>query len=173
MRLRAFVVQSSVGPSSRITSTPVTPSSILGLAIVSSATTSSAVVKLPWTLARKLGPTGGRLIRHAPVLHPPAGRQPLDAAPLWADPLDRAARGASDLIPESCTGSGGRAARGGRGGGVFARHRRSDRTRRQRGAPAPAVPRVAAVDVLGRVDELASSVDAVTGAAIGPYRKFG
>jgi len=30
---------------------------------------------------------------------------------------------------------------------------------------------VAAVDVLGRVDELASSVDAVTGAAIGPYRK--
>jgi hypothetical protein len=89
MRLRAFVVQSPVGPSSRITST------------------SSAVVKLPWTLARKLGPTGGRLIRHAPVLHPPAGRQPLDAAPLWADPLDRAARGASDLIPESCTGSGG------------------------------------------------------------------
>jgi hypothetical protein len=30
---------------------------------------------------------------------------------------------------------------------------------------------VTAVDVLGRVDELASSVDAVTGAAIGPYRE--
>ena len=30
---------------------------------------------------------------------------------------------------------------------------------------------MAAVDVLGRVDELASSVDAVTGAAIGPYRE--
>ena len=28
-----------------------------------------------------------------------------------------------------------------------------------------------AVDVLGRVDELASSVDAVAGAAIGPYRE--
>ena len=42
------------------------------------------------------------------VLHPPAGRKPLDAAPLWEDPRAyRAARGVSDLIPESCTGSGG------------------------------------------------------------------
>jgi len=30
---------------------------------------------------------------------------------------------------------------------------------------------MAVVDVLGRVDELASSADAVTGAASGPYRK--
>jgi hypothetical protein len=30
---------------------------------------------------------------------------------------------------------------------------------------------VAAVEVLGRVDELARSVDAVTGAAAGPYRR--
>jgi hypothetical protein len=42
-------------------------------------------------------------------------------------------------------------------------------------APAPGVPRVAAVDGLRRVDELADgtggSVDAVTGAAIGSYRE--
>jgi hypothetical protein len=59
--------------------------------------------------------------------------------------------------------------------GVFARYGRSDHTRRQRVAPAPGVPGVAVVDVLGRVDELADgtggSVDAVTGAVIGPYRK--
>ena len=43
-------------------------------------------------------------------------------------------------------------------------------------AQAPGFGRMTAVDVLGRVDELADgtggSVDAATGAAIGPYRKF-
>jgi hypothetical protein len=49
-----------------------------------------------------------------------------------------------------------------------ARQARASRgARKQRAAPAPGVPRVAAVDVSGRVDELAS----YTGVAIGPYRK--
>ncbi len=55
--------------------------------------------------------------------------------------------------------------------------RSGDHTRRQRAVPAPGVPRVAAVDVSGRIDELADgtggSVDAVTGVAIGPYWKSG
>ena len=59
------------------------------------------------------------------------------------------------------------AARGGRGGGVFERHDRSDHTRKQAAVSAPGDARMTAVDVLGRVDELADgtggSGDAVTG----------
>ena len=62
-----------------------------------------------------------------------------------------------------------------RGGGVFGKHGRSDHTRRQRVAQAPGFTGMTAVEVVGSVDELTDgtggSVDAVTGTAIGPYRK--
>jgi hypothetical protein len=62
-----------------------------------------------------------------------------------------------------------------RGGGVFGRRGHSYQTRRHRAAQTTGFTRMTVVEVLGRVDELADgmggSVDAVTGAAIGPYRK--
>jgi len=52
---------------------------------------------------------------------------------------------------------------------------RSDHTRKQGPAQATGISRMTAVDGLGRVGERADgtvcSVDAVTGAGIGPYRK--
>ncbi len=61
------------------------------------------------------------------------------------------------------------------GRGVSARDVRSDRPRTCRGEHTPGIIRMTAVDMRGCVDELADgtggSVDAVTGAAIGPYRK--
>jgi hypothetical protein len=60
-----------------------------------------------------------------------------------------------------------------RGGGVFGRHGRSYHTRRQRVAQALGCTGMTAVEVLRSMDELTDgtggSVDAVTGAAIGPY----
>ena len=61
------------------------------------------------------------------------------------------------------------------GRGVSERDGRSDQPRTRRGAHAPGGARMAAIGVLGSVDELADgtggSVDAVTEAAMGPYRK--
>ena len=61
------------------------------------------------------------------------------------------------------------------GGGVAERGRSGDQPRRRRGVHAPEVTRMTAVDVLGSGNELTDgtggSVDAVMGAAIGPYRK--
>lgn len=63
-----------------------------------------------------------------------------------------------------------------RGGGVFGRHDRRYQPRRQRVASVLGFTGMTAVEVLGSVDELAAgtggSVDAVTGAAIGPYWGF-
>ncbi len=73
------------------------------------------------------------------------------------------------IAPEGRTGMSSRERRG---GGVFGRHGRSDQTRKQRAA---GVARIAAVDVLGSVDEMTdgtgTSVDAAVGADMGPYRK--
>ncbi len=59
------------------------------------------------------------------------------------------------------------------GGGVFGRHRRRDHTRGQRVAQALGFAGMTAGEGLGSMDELTDgtggSVDAVTGAAIGPY----
>jgi hypothetical protein len=61
------------------------------------------------------------------------------------------------------------------GRGVFERDGRSDHPRGMAGTQSPRVANMIAADVLGRVDELTEgkggSVDAATGAAIGPYRK--
>jgi len=96
-----------------------------------------------------------------------AGYEDTNDAERWnVDPrAHRATRVASDLIPESCTGSGGMssAERGPRRRRLCSTRSESDHTRRQRAAAAPGVPTMAAVEVLGRLDELASSVDAVTG----------
>jgi hypothetical protein len=62
-----------------------------------------------------------------------------------------------------------------RGGGVFGRRDRSYQTPRQRVAQALGFTGMTAVEVLGSVDELTDStggsVDAVTEAKSGPYRK--
>jgi hypothetical protein len=62
-----------------------------------------------------------------------------------------------------------------RGGGVFGRHGRSYQIRRPRVAQALGLTGMTAVEVLGSVDELTDgtggSVDAVTEAKSGPYRK--
>src|SRR5262249_12536314 len=89
----------------------------------------------------------------------------------------RASSGWRGTRPEPESGTGVRElSRGRRGAGVVAQHDGSAQTRGSKGpAQAPAFGRMTVVDVLGRVDERADgtggSVDAVTGAAIGPYRK--
>jgi len=65
---------------------------------------------------------------------------------------------------------------GGRpGGGVSERHRGSDQTRKHRVAQAPGFTRRTAINLSGVLNQLTDrtvySVDAATGAAIGPYRK--
>ena len=60
-------------------------------------------------------------------------------------------------------------------GGVSKGAARSDQLRTPRGEHAPRAANMTAAGVLGRVDEVTDgtggSVDAVMGAAIGPYRK--
>jgi len=115
-----------------------------------------------------------RLAAHptCPVLQPPVGGELLDFDSLSADPrAHRATRVASDLSWATAPGSTGMSSRECHGGGVFGKHGRSDQSQKQRVAQAPEFTGMTVVDELGRVDELASSVDAVTGAAIGPYRE--
>ena len=58
------------------------------------------------SLQQRLFKTGGRLIRHARQLHPPTGREPLDADALSADSrAHRAIRGASRLLKAESGGS--------------------------------------------------------------------
>jgi hypothetical protein len=57
------------------------------------------------SLQQRLVKTGGRLVKHAPVLLAAPGGEPSDAAPLWSDaPADRSATIASG-IGEPQTGS--------------------------------------------------------------------
>ena len=61
------------------------------------------------------------------------------------------------------------------GGGVAERGRSGDQPRTRQGAHGREIARMTVVDVLGNGNELTDgtggSVDAVLGAAIGPYRK--
>jgi len=99
--------------------------------------------------------TGGRLIRHA--RYPPVCRKPLDAVPVSADSrTHRATSGAPDVISPS-----------------------ADQPETYRGRTSPGFARRPAIHPVGKAeralneltDWTACSVDAVTGAKIGPHRK--
>jgi YHS domain-containing protein len=98
-----------------------------------------------------------------PVLHPPACREPLDAAPVWADPrAHRATRVAPQLIAGPAHGaramqSGGRTRRVSLTGTVGV-----TKPRRPAVAPGPCVARMTSVDVSERANEL-------TGGRVGSF----
>jgi len=114
----------------------------------------------------------------ADLLHPPACRGPLDAAPVSADSrAHRATRVASDLIWNLVQGAEEMSSdRGPRLAVPLNDTPRSDAHSEGRAAAqATGIARMTAVDALGRVGERAHgmvcSVDALTGVGIGPYRK--
>jgi hypothetical protein len=116
-----------------------------------------------------------------PVLRPPACRKLLDTAPLPADrgPC-RAARVAPDLIWSTVQRAEARAA-GATRWRCLCMARSDDQPEQYGVAPAPGFARRTAINLWGRVnralneltDGTVCSVDAVTGAEIGPYRNPG
>ena len=128
------------------------------------------------SLQQRLFKTGGRLIRHARYFVLQSGRELLDIDSLSANPwAHRATRVAPDLSWGYRTRKTGMSGQERRGDGVFGRHGRGYQNMRQWVAQTLGCTGMTAVEVLGSVDELADgtggSVDAVTGAAIGPYWK--